>query len=259
MSVRALLKMRPMAIALLDKRKIRFWDALDKPVGELFRVKGLEEFLDEAASTPIPAPDTEWAALPLYYLIDYLTQEHRQLFSYEVSEIMHLLDIHTLADSSEVVDLKAIKVSFQAFINRFEAHVEEEENHIFLKILRYEACLRDHSVHPEFHRGSLQKYMATPKAKEDRRFYEEATSLAHGMKVIETNHESSLVAKELADLMETLNVKLQDHYDLEFNTLFTSARELERSLYNMTIDGHPAMVIQQRGPMDSGIMRLDLG
>ena len=248
-----------MAIALLDKRNIRFWDALDKPVGELFHVQGLEEFLEEAAYSRFPAPDSEWAALPLYYLIDFLTQEHRHLFLHQVSDIMHLLDIHTLADSAEAMDLKAINQSFKSFIHGFESHFEEEENHIFPKILRYEACLRDRRVHPEFHRGSLQKYMATPKAKEDRRFYEEAANLAHRMKAIEVKHKSSLVAQELTNLMEALNEKLQDHYELEFNTLFTAARELERSLYNMTIDGHPAMVFQQRGPMDSGIMRLDLG
>ena len=95
--VRSLLKLRPMAIALLDKRKLRYWDALDKPLGDLFHPgssrlaetgkasdgarspDGMDDFLDEVSYTRVPAPDTDWSAMPLYALIDYLTHEHRSL------------------------------------------------------------------------------------------------------------------------------------------------------------------------------------
>lgn len=259
MPVRSLIKMRPMAIGLLDKRKIRFWDSLDKPISEVFRKEGMEDFLEEVSYARVAAVDTEWSAMPLYVLVDYLTHEHRSLLLEEISDITHLLDIHALADSAEALDLRSIQAGFKKFVHDFEAHIEEEETRLFPKILRYEACLRDRSVHPEFHRGSLQSYMATPKAKEDRKFYQDGAALAYRMRALETKYQGSIAAKELADLMETLRDKLSDHYELESKSLFSIARDLERSLYNMTIDGHPAMAYQRRGPMDSGIMRLDEG
>ncbi len=259
MPVRSLLKIRPMAIGLLDKRKVRFWDSLDKPVSEVFRKGGMEDFLEEVANAGIAAVDTEWSAMPLYVLVDYLTHEHRNLLLQEAADIAHLLDIHALSDSAESQDLQSIQTSFKLFVRGFEVHIEEEESVLFPKILRYEACLRDRSVHPEFHRGSLQSYLATPKAKEDRKFYQDGDTLAHRMRTLEAKYPGSIVARELADLMETMRDKLSDHYELESNSLFSIARELERSLYNMSIDGNPAMAYQRRGPMDSGIMRLDEG
>jgi iron-sulfur cluster repair protein YtfE (RIC family) len=259
MPVRSLIKVRPMAIGLLEKRKVRFWDSLDKPVAEVFRRDGMEDFLDEVSYARVAAHDTEWAAMPLYVLVDYLTHEHRSMMLQEVADISHLLDIHALSDSAESADLRAIQQSFKKFVHDFEVHIAEEENHLFPKILRYEACLRDRSVHPEFHRGSLQAYMATPKAKEDKRFYQDGSALALRLRALEAKHQGSIPAQELAELMETLRDKLTDHYELESTVLYTTARELERNLYNLTIDGHPAMAFQRRGPMDSGIMRLDEG
>jgi hypothetical protein len=137
--------------------------------------------------------------------------------------------------------------------------VEEEENHLFPKILRYEACLRDKTVHPEFHQGSLQNYMATPKAQQDFRFFRDCATLAQKVRSLEAKYSDSIAMQELAGFMESLRDKLNRHYELEAKVLHITALELERNLFNMTIDGHPAMAFQRRGPMDSGIMRLDLG
>lgn len=287
--VRSLLKLRPMAIAMLDKRKLRYWDSLDKPLGDLFRrenrtarasetlhphagahstdggrpmdsgrpLDGMEDFLDEVSYTRVPAPDTDWSAMPLYMLIDYLTHEHRSLLLQEIADINHLLDVHTLSDDPEARLLRPLRQEFQDWVRGFQAHIDQEEGFLFPRVLRYEACLRDRNVHPEFHRGSVQSYMATQEAREGRRFYEVCGTLSARLQAHAAAHPESPAAAELAVLAARLSAKLDIHFGLESKVLYAAARELERSLYNKSIDGDPAVVVHRRGPMDSGIMRLE--
>ena len=109
MPMRSLIKMRPIAIGVLGKRNIRFWDAMDKPVADVFPSDGRDDLLEEVAYARVAAPDTEWSAMPLYVLVDFLTHQHRNMFLCEVADIVHLLDIHSLADSAEAGDLRAIQ------------------------------------------------------------------------------------------------------------------------------------------------------
>jgi iron-sulfur cluster repair protein YtfE (RIC family) len=273
--VRSLLKLRPLAIALLDKRKLQYWDSLDKPLGELFRkegirpkesfvppgagspAEGMEDFLDEVSYTRVPAPDTDWSAMPLYMLIDYLTHDHRGLLLQEIADISHLLDVHTLSDDQEARLLRPFQRDFQAWVREFQAHVDQEEGFLFPRILRYEACLRDRNVHPEFHRGSIQSFMATRDAQAGRDFYQTCYVLARRFEAHASAHPASPAAGELAGTATRLSARLRDHFDLESKILYVAARELERSLYNMSIDGDPAVVTHRRGPMDSGILRLE--
>jgi iron-sulfur cluster repair protein YtfE (RIC family) len=257
--VRSLLKMRPLAIGLLDKRKIRYWDSLDKTLGDVFRPGGMEDFLEEVSYTRVPAPDTDWSSMPLYMLVDYLTHEHRALMLQEIADITHLLDIHAIADSAESAGLRSLQEAFHRWVGEFQSHIEQEEGYLFPKVLRYEACLKDRNVHPEFHHGSIQTYMATREVQEGRQFYGDCALLADRMRAHEQAYPGSIAARELVELTERLRDKLNAHYELESKTLYTAARDLERSLYNKSIDGDPAVVLRRRGPMDSGIMRLGEG
>jgi iron-sulfur cluster repair protein YtfE (RIC family) len=257
--VRFLLKIRPMAIGLLDKRKIRYWDALDKPLGDLIRREGMEDFLDEISYARVPASDTDWSAMPLYMLVDYLTHEHRNILLQEVADISHLLDIHTIAVSDEAEALRKIHMDFQAWVKEFQAHIEQEEVYLFPKVLRYEACLRDREVHPEFHHGSIQTYMAAQESQVGKHVYRECGILADRMRAHVETWPGSISGFELAEISGRLRAKLDAHYELENQSLYTAARELERSIYNKSIGGDPAMAYHRRGPMDSGILRLDLG
>jgi hypothetical protein len=266
--IRSLLKIRPMAVGILDKRKIGYWDSLDKPLGDLFRLGGgrpefgMDDFLDEVSYASIPAPDTDWSAMPIYMLVDFLTHQHRDFLLQEVGDIQHLLDIHTLSDtgdSGESGNLRKLMRAFQAWVKDFQAHIDQEEGYLFPKVLRYEACLKDRNVHPEFHLGSVQDYMAALEAQEGLQFYAECNVLADYMRAHERSHPGSIAALELAELFERLRDKLNAHHELEKKSLYTAARALERSLFNKSIDGDPAVASQRRGPMDSGIMRLDEG
>lgn len=257
MAVRSLIKVRPMAVGLLDKRKTAFWDALDRPVAEVVRRDALGDLLDEASYVKVPAADTDWLAMPLYWLLDYLTECHRGFQLQDVSDIGHLLDIHTIADSEESESLRGIHKAFQEFTRELQSHVEEEEGYLFPKILRYEACLRDSRVHPEFHRGSIQSYMAIRLNQEEKRLYGACDALADRIRAHAAAHVDSFTATELLDLLGRMREKLNDHGDLENRILFPVAREMERNLYNLSINGDPQVAFHRRGPMDSGIRRLE--
>lgn len=262
--VRSLLKMRPMAIGLLDKRKIRYWDALDKPLGDLFRreggrpvTDGMDDFLDEVSYVRVPASDTDWSAMPLYMLVDYLTHEHRSMQLQEIADISHLFDVHTITDSGESRELRDLQKAYQEWVRAFQTHIDQEETILFPKVLRYEACLRDRNVHPEFHRGSVQSFMANREAREGDQLYLECETLAGRMTAHFAAHPACPAAEKLAELFLRLSEKVSAHRELETRALYSAARDLERSLYNKSIDGDPAVVMRRAGPMDSGIMRLD--
>jgi iron-sulfur cluster repair protein YtfE (RIC family) len=257
MAVRSLIKARPMAVGLMDKRSVRFWDALDRPVGEVVRRDVLDDFIEEISYVRVPAHDTDWLAMPMYWLTDYLTESHRDFQLQDISEIAHLLDIHTIADSEESDSLRSIHKAFQEFTKELQNHVDEEETFLFPKILRYEACLRDSRVHPEFHRGSIQSYMTIRLNQEEKRLFGALDALAEKIRLHAKAHTDSFTAGELIKLLDRLREKLNDHGDLESKILFPTAREMEKNLYNMSINGDPAVVYHRRGPMDSGIRRLE--
>jgi iron-sulfur cluster repair protein YtfE (RIC family) len=257
MAVRSLIKVRPMAVGLLDKRKVRFWDALDRPMGEIVGRDFLGDFLDEMTYAKVPAADTDWLAMPLYWLADYLTEVHRDFLLQDVGDIGHLLDVHTIADSEESTGLREIHKAFQGFTRELQSHVDEEEGVLFPKILRYEACLRDGRVHPEFHRGSIQSYMAVRLDQEEKRLNAARDLLADRIRAHARNHADSITASELSGFLDRLGEKLADHQELESRILFPTAREMERTLYNLGINGDPAVIRHHRGPMDSGILRLE--
>jgi iron-sulfur cluster repair protein YtfE (RIC family) len=255
--VRSLLKMRPMAIAVMDKRNIKFWDSLDQPLGNVVSSDHLENFLEEISFVQSPASDTEWNAMPLYCLVEYLTHEHRDFQLQEIADMAHVLDIHTLADSEEAEGLRRIQREFQDFAKDIRNHMEEEETFLFPKILRYEACMRDNHVHPEFHKGSVQAYMAMRLAQDSRSIRRSLEALVASIAGHAERHEGSFAAQELLEIVTRFRERLDHHRELEANALFPIARELERNLYNLSIGGDPAVAYNRRGPMDSGIRRLE--
>lgn len=257
MKVHSLLKVRPMAVGLLDKRQVRFWDMLERPLKDVVRRDSLSDFIDEVGYAKVPSADTDWLAVPLYWLTDYLTEGHRDFLLQDVSDIGHLLDIHTIADSAESDSLRDIHKAFQEFTAALQGHVDEEENTLFPKILRYEACLRDSRVHPEFHRGSIQSYMAIRLDQEEKRLHRAGDALAGKIRAHSETHADSFTATELLNLLGRMREKLDDHGELEARVLFPTARDMERNLYNLSIGGDPAVAFQRRGPMDSGILRLE--
>lgn len=247
--VRSVIKIRPMAVGLLDKRKIRFWDSMDKPLGDILLRENLEDFLEEVSFARIPAEDADWTSLPLYFLVDYLTQGHRNFLLQDVADIAHLLDIHCLADSAETHELKQLYLAFQEFVKDFQAHLDEEESYLYPRILRYEACLKDNRVHPEFHRGSLQSHVSTRSSQESIRLLSICAGLAERAGRHAEQEPAFFAGLELQSLLEGFRDRLAAHVELKAKILYTAAREMEKNLYNLSIGGDLAAAQPPRGLM----------
>ena len=114
-----------MAIASFEKHKIGFWNVLYQPLGHLFRYgHSQEDFFNEVGSAPMPAGDSDWPALPLYILTDYLTHEHREFRLQEITDIAYLFDVHIISHTEAAEALGNIYRAFQDFLKCFHAHVE---------------------------------------------------------------------------------------------------------------------------------------
>jgi|GEM_PF-944816 len=256
---RDLIRVRPLALELMDKRGLRPWGLMDRPISQLFLEKrqgAIEDFLEELSAVDIPAADTEWGHLPAYYLIDYLTQGHREFLLNDIPDINYLFDMLLLTDSGDLGALGDLQSDFQSFCQDYQQHMNEEETHIFSRILRCEASLKDAAVHPEFNAGSVQIFIATRSPRLI--MNSEASLLEMVDRAAKLAGELGLPAPEganLHSLMVHFLQRLRAHNHLETQVLFPLGLELERTLYNLSIGGK-LPVRRMRGPLDSGVIRL---
>jgi iron-sulfur cluster repair protein YtfE (RIC family) len=256
---RDLLRIRPLALEVMERRGIRPWPVMDRPLSQLFldkREGALQDFLDEISALPVPAADSRWEDLPVFYLIDYVTHQHREFLLNDIPDIHYLFDMLVLTDSEYVPALKSLQADFQAFCQDYHHHMDEEETQIFPRILRCEASLKDSSVHPEFNSGSVQIFVATRSA---RLVHRTETSMAEmverAAKVVSDLGLPSPEGGNLQALLAHFLQRLRAHSHLETQRLFPAGLELERTLYNLSIGGKLA-TRRVRGPLDSGVIRL---
>ncbi len=257
--VREVLRIRPMASELLAKTSVNFWNNPSKPLADLFRNKPMGKLIDlveEIGNLPVPAEDCLWKELPIAYLLDFLTQNHRDFYLNFVNDIEYMFDLQSAADPKSSLELRSLFSDFRKFVAELQSITELEETQIFPRVLRYEACLQDPRVHPEFQKGSLQIVIANRMSRFSFRrkyffpaFLERVGQL--GQNGLDPSGTITLIQR-----LEEFHAELLEHELLEFDTLFPMALEMERTLYNLSIEGAPITANRVRGPMDSGIVRL---
>lgn len=256
---RDLLRIRPLALEVMERRGIRPWPVMDRPLSHLFldkREGALQDFLDEISAMPIPAADSRWEDLPAYYLVDYVTHQHREFLLNDIPDIHYLFDMLVLTDTEHAPAIKALQADFQSFCQDYHNHMDEEETHIFPRIMRCEASLKDSSVHPEFNAGSVQIFVATRSARLVQRTETSLTEMVErAARVVADLGLPSPEGRNLQDLLTHFLARLRAHTHLETQRLFPAGLELERTLYNLSIGGKFA-TRRTRGPLDSGVIRL---
>jgi iron-sulfur cluster repair protein YtfE (RIC family) len=244
---------------LFAKKGLDFWSDPGKPLKDLFRDQdagSLADCVEELSHMQVPASDCFWPEVPAAYLLDYLTQEHRETFFNCVTDIQYLLDLQSLADPESVEEIRSLQRDFRRFTQELDAVTDIEETQVFPRILRYEACLRDPRVHPEFQRGSLHIAIANRMSRfsvRRQRVFQDFLNRVRKAEGASPNHPGM---PHLAQRLDEFRQGLSAHEELEFETLFPMALEMERTLYNLSIEGAHAPSQRVRGPMDSGIMRL---
>jgi hypothetical protein len=256
---RDLVRIRPIALELMERRHIRPWSTMDKPIFHLFldkREGALQDFLDELSAVPVPAGDMNWEDLPAFYLVDYLTHGHREFLLNDIPDINYLFDMMLLTHSENGDAMRKLQGDFHAFCQDYHRQMDEEETLVFPRILRCEASLKDSNVHPEFNAGSVQIFVATRSPRLAGRM--EATMAEMVQRAADLSTQLGLPSPEgsnLHSLMAHFLHRLRVHTRLETETLFPLGLELERTLFNVSIGGTGSGK-QIRGPLDSGVIRL---
>lgn len=78
--VSSLMAIRPGVMAVLEKHGMDPFTVPSVCIGSLCNSRGVAwvDFVAEIGDLEIPGRNTDWAGLPLFHLLDFLTEEHRE-------------------------------------------------------------------------------------------------------------------------------------------------------------------------------------
>lgn len=238
-TLRQLVRIRPLAVTFLESHGMRFWSQLDRSVAHFCEANRVdaEKLLDQAAAVEIPSRFSDWDSLPLCHLLDFLTQQHRDFIQNDMNDIRYHLDLLSIPLSGEGFGFPAAQREFERLCTDILTHIEEEEGFLFPKILRYEACIKDRSVQPELHQGSINVFLALKNYRADRNFCSSLRSIRERLLSPSISRASASANEEACRLLLQFEERIAEHMDTESNILFPQATDRERSLYNLMIQG----------------------
>jgi hypothetical protein len=210
------------------------WERPRATLVEVFRNHHTaEKFVNMAASVPVPAAGSPWNALPASHLADHLTQHHRDFFLLTVRDLVGFFAEWDSLDP-EIVD---IREDFDAFIRHLQEEIDYEETQFFPRVLRYDACLRDPRVNPEFNGGSLRIAIAYRRSHAPGLHPNRLGSLIERLTETHAYENGDTWAELLATRMEDFRAQFEEHERLESEELYPLALEMEKTLYNLSISG----------------------
>ncbi len=240
-SLAKMLQIRPAAVELLEKTGKPFWNHLDLTLADFCRETGtvFAAFLKQTANLPIAAPDANFAQEPLYRLLDYLTQNHRDFQGKDLPEISHLLDVHNIPVYPDGYVLKLAHQTFRAFEEKFLEHMREEEEHVFPHILRLEAALRTPGLKPVLHRASVSVFAAIQSHAAEEELKRMIAEVREKVRNHRLQEPTATVTDEVYRQLESFEGRFSAHAALETGVLFPRAAEIERRLFNREFKGKP--------------------
>ena len=161
LTVREAIRSRPLAVGVLEEISGgSFWNRLDTPMGEFCRNAkvNLNELHARISSLPVNLERQDWKGLPLYFLVDHLTANHREFRRRDLPNIHRMLEALRLEIPSAQATLSELISELTSFRQEFSWHMEEEEEFLYPKILRTEASMRHPDLYPEIFKGSVTMF-----------------------------------------------------------------------------------------------------
>jgi iron-sulfur cluster repair protein YtfE (RIC family) len=243
------LRVRPLFADKLRAFKSDFWERPHAPLREFFagEAEALEYLVRDAVTWAVPRADSDWRKLPAAYLLDHLTQNHRDFLGVLLADTRRLFEAR--AEALEILDrvdeeVEAVRKDIERFTGELAARVEEDERELFPRVLRYEASLRDPRVDPEFNGGSLRKAVAYRTAAAGHDLLEALKDLLAGLGKVGAAREGCPWLSLVGDRLTELRDRLATHEKLKAEVLYPMALEAEKTLYNLSIGGggRPAAV-----------------
>jgi iron-sulfur cluster repair protein YtfE (RIC family) len=235
--VHTVLRQRPRLAEQLASFGADAWARPQATLLELFRNHDtLEQFLRMAGTLPVPNERdalTGWPERPASHLVDHLTQHHRDFFNLMVPEITGIFRDWDSLDP-EITELRD---DFDRFVTALRRETDHEEQLFFPRVLRYDACLRDPRVNPEFNGGSLRIAVAYRKSHTTGLQPEQLDRVAARMRDTHAWKGGNTWAELLTERLDDFRAHFAEHERLESEVLYPMALEMETTLYNLSIAG----------------------
>jgi len=239
-TLRRILRTRPMAIAVLERESgCKCWDHMDESLAGFCNEFDLnaDSLLNRTTHLPRVEADTDWAAKPLYYLVDHLTQNHADFREREMPAIAEMLEAARLPAYPDGYVVKLLVQEFQHFRGEFLKHMDEEETFLFPKIMRNEACYRYRELGPEVYKGSVNLYLKLEIHKPEVEFKHMITSIREKLRNQLPHRPAAELAEKARAALESFEKRLLAHADLETDVLFPRAGRLEQERYEGSATG----------------------
>ena len=233
LTVREAIRIRPLGIGILeDAAGAAFWNRPDSTMREFCAEAGLDvdAILHKFASLPENLEGQDWPDLPLYFLVDHLTAEHRAFRSRDLPDVHRLLEGLRLEFPAGPAAMERLLGDFKAFRQEFTWHMQEEEEFLFPKILRTEASLRHPDLYPEIFKGSIAMVPAHQLHAPESLFHELLAGLFLRLRDLATDPLSRVTAREVIGSLQGYEARLKAHTYLESEILFPRALAMEASI-----------------------------
>jgi iron-sulfur cluster repair protein YtfE (RIC family) len=233
MTLREIIRSRPMGVGILEELTDgAFWGRLDASVADFCRDAGLDmkDLQHRFGSLPVNLDRQDWRELPLYFLVDHLTANHREFRARDLPEVHRLLEDLRMEMPEGQGELTALCDEFKDFRRDFSWHMEEEEEFIYPKILRTEASLRHPDMYPEVFKGSIRMFSQIQLHDPEETFHELVAGLALRLRSIVSDVSQLPVIQKALSAMQAYESRLRAHTYVESEILFRRALEMEEAL-----------------------------
>jgi iron-sulfur cluster repair protein YtfE (RIC family) len=216
-----------------------YWNRMETPLGNLCREAGADvtSIMTRISELSVPADDTDWQAKPIHWLVDHLTLDHARFRDHELPAIDAMMNEEKLPAYPDGYVVKLLLQEFRHFHADFLKHMAEEEEFLFPKVLRNEACFRHRELGPEIHRGSVNLYLKLETHKPEDEFKRMIVSIREKLRNQHLDRPATDIAKQVETAMDVFAERLMAHADLETEVLFPRAGRLEQELYESAAPG----------------------
>jgi len=224
------IKFRPACLELIYKQGCDPWAEGGTTLEELGVRWGkrTEDLIQMLSTLPVPERTSRWEELPAYFLIDYLTNEHRAILHSDLPSLRAILDM-PFEEASSGSLFWILLESFHRFTEILRAHIQEEEDYLFPTILKNEYALL-HGGPENRIKPIAGQVLASPAVIRGEEQLDAA--LEDWTRVIGQSefNDRPKTAELAARAMQDLERKLRAHGNLEKKALYPIAARIEKEL-----------------------------
>ncbi len=230
-SALTVLRYRPIAMAVFEKYGLDPWQNPDVSIADLCSRHGFawSRFDADLEALCVPPKDTDWKAHPIYQLLDFLRQEHREFEHGYLPAIRYAEDLEGRRGTRMAL-LHSLGRLWPEFRAGLLEHLREEEELLFPRILRHGHALRTGRFDARLQGKSLRPFVAAHLLKNENRLIADLGRLRNTI-AAEGNAAAPAPSGHLLPLLSEFHDRLEAHARLEAEDLYPRALENEQKLF----------------------------